>query len=48
MNKDVITDYDKWCYTTSKTSARRKVARAKSKAIRTKTKRMIERGEFGE
>lgn len=46
MNKEVFTNYDVWCYTTSKTSARRKVARAKSKAVRAKTKRMVEREEF--
>lgn len=46
MNKEVITQYDTWCYTTSKTSARKKVARAKSKAVRAKTKRMIDRGDF--
>lgn len=46
MNKEVFTNHDVWCYTTSKTSARKKVSRAKSKAIRAKTKKMIERGEF--
>lgn len=46
MNKEVFTNHDVWCYTTSKTSARKKVARAKSKAVRAKTKKMIARGEF--
>lgn len=46
MNKEVFTNYDVWCYTTSKTSARKKVSRAKSKAVRAKTKRMVERGDF--
>lgn len=46
MNKEVFTNYDVWCYTISKISARKKVARAKSKAVRAKTKRMVEKGEF--
>lgn len=46
MNKEVFTNYDVWCYTTSKTSTRKKLSRAKSKAVRAKTKRMIERGDF--
>lgn len=48
MDKEVITNYNIWCYTTSKTSARNRVNRAKSKAHRSKTKLMIKRGEFDE
>ena len=46
MNKEVFTNHDVWCYTTSKTSARKKVSRAKSKAVRAKTKKMIKNEEF--
>ena len=45
-DKEVLTDHDVWCYTTSKTSARRKVARAASKAHRAKAKLMIKKGQF--
>lgn len=45
MDKECYNDYDKWCYTASKKSARHKLSRAKSKAHRAKEKYIIKNYE---
>lgn len=46
MDRICSSNYDTWCYTASKTAAREKLRRGKSKSHRAKEKLMIRKGEL--
>ena len=41
MDRECYNEYNQWCFTASKRSARKKLSRAKSKAHRAKEKLLI-------